>query len=50
MGLLPTGTGDWLAFESRGAVSLSIIPHVNAADDNFSAKSRLKSRYTRLRF
>jgi hypothetical protein len=21
MGLLPTGTGDWLAFESRGTVS-----------------------------
>jgi len=21
MGLLPTGTGDWLAFESRGIVS-----------------------------
>ncbi|KAF5373042.1 hypothetical protein D9758_001502 [Tetrapyrgos nigripes] len=25
MGLLPTGTGDWLAFESRGVVR---IPHV----------------------
>ncbi|EIW85522.1 hypothetical protein CONPUDRAFT_21168, partial [Coniophora puteana RWD-64-598 SS2] len=22
MGLLPTGTGDWLAFETRGAVSV----------------------------
>jgi hypothetical protein len=25
MGLLPTGTGDWLAFESRGLVSRFII-------------------------
>jgi Protein of unknown function (DUF1077) len=24
MGLLPTGTGDWLAFESRGLVSILI--------------------------
>lgn len=24
MGLLPTGTGDWLAFESRGLVSLPL--------------------------
>ena len=23
MGLLPTGTGDWLAFETRGPVSCS---------------------------
>ena len=25
MGLLPTGTGDWLAFEARGEVSASAI-------------------------
>jgi len=24
MGLLPTGTGDWLAFESRGVVSVLV--------------------------
>lgn len=25
MGLLPTGTGDWLAFETRGSVRLLAI-------------------------
>ena len=30
MGLLPTGTGDWLAFETRGPVrimSVCLRPH-----------------------
>ena len=26
MGLLPTGTGDWLAFETRGPVRFSFSP------------------------
>jgi ER membrane protein complex subunit 4 len=31
MGLLPTGTGDWLAFESRGMVSLPVVLPANSA-------------------
>lgn len=38
MGLLPTGTGDWLAFESRGMVSVVVF--------FFAAGSRLTSLVT----
>lgn len=45
MGLLPTGTGDWLAFETRGSVRLlailqpfSLLTHsLLQAPRNFSA-------------
>ncbi|KAF4578439.1 hypothetical protein EYR36_000246 [Pleurotus pulmonarius] len=32
MGLLPTGTGDWLAFETRGTVSIQVSLSYREAD------------------
>jgi len=37
MGILPTGTGDWLAFESRGMVSvLRTCPRIKWVDVCFA--------------
>lgn len=33
MGLLPTGTGDWLAFETRGTVSVQVSLPYRATDN-----------------
>ena len=41
MGLLPTGTGDWLAFETRGSVSAHSLDLVLAHTTLVAARDTL---------
>lgn len=44
MGLLPTGTGDWLAFETRGSVCFFILLVVSDTHDSSDLR-HLKYHY-----
>jgi len=51
MGLLPTGTGDWLAFETRGPVStLSRDPSGFELKSLYQTNSRRRFRYSEASF
>lgn len=40
MGLLPTGTGDWLAFETRGTVSVQVLSAPYRETDDITRRRR----------